>query len=137
MTRRFRMRSKFATKVGVQWSFNGRSQTVREWANELGLNPTTLRRRVYNSGYSIEEALSNVKLSAKITSRMGRPKKPHIGPVENLTARRQTRSNGECTVHLGLANSSGTSGRPGVLQACQEDLVPGCRTVSDQYGGRI
>ncbi|WP_126665559.1 hypothetical protein [Croceibacterium ferulae] len=37
--------------------FNGRTQTITEWARELGINRTTLFFR-FNNGWSIERALT-------------------------------------------------------------------------------
>lgn len=99
------MKSKFATKVAVEWTFQGRSQSVKAWAAELGISESGLRARVRVGGYTIEEALSQSKLSDEIRSRMGNHA---VRPVEKLTTHRQNLSNAECTRHLRLADSSGT-----------------------------
>lgn len=38
--------------------FNGKTQTIAEWAEELGLNYTTLDERIIRSGWSVEKALT-------------------------------------------------------------------------------
>lgn len=40
------------------FDFNGKRMTIRGWAEELGLDRTTLQKRIYKLGWPIEKALS-------------------------------------------------------------------------------
>jgi len=42
-------------------TFDGRTQSLSEWAREIGIKPGTLRNRI-ESGWSLEEALKKGKL---------------------------------------------------------------------------
>ena len=44
-------------RKNIKLSFNGKTQSVAQWARELGYNPTALYYRI-NKGKSIEEILS-------------------------------------------------------------------------------
>ena len=48
------------TRKNVRWTYNGKTQTIAQWASELGMNPITLRDRVNRYGWSIERALTEV-----------------------------------------------------------------------------
>lgn len=57
---------RWATKVeqsrnsrhNVRWTYDGRTLTIVEWAEKLGVDPNTLRQRVAGYGWSVERALS-------------------------------------------------------------------------------
>ena len=44
---------------------NGKTQTISEWAREVGINKTTLRNRVVSAGWSVEDALTRPVNSKK------------------------------------------------------------------------
>lgn len=46
------------TRANVFWEFNGVSQTISQWATDLGMPRSTLRCRVAKEGWSIEKALT-------------------------------------------------------------------------------
>lgn len=46
------------TRRNVYWTHQGRTMTVVEWAEELGVDPNTLRQRVNGYGWSVERALT-------------------------------------------------------------------------------
>lgn len=52
---------------------NGKSQTMKEWADELGIRPQTLSNRVNRSGWSDEKALTTPIDEAKIHVKRKRP----------------------------------------------------------------
>jgi hypothetical protein len=56
-TREQQMRN---TRANHRLTFQGKTQTVTEWAVELGLNKSTLYKRLGRSGWSIERALSTI-----------------------------------------------------------------------------
>lgn len=39
-------------------TFNGKTQTMSQWAREIGLKPKTLSRRINDKGWSVEKALT-------------------------------------------------------------------------------
>jgi len=39
-------------------TFQGKTQTLQEWSDEIGINKTTLWRRIYKYGWTIAEALT-------------------------------------------------------------------------------
>ena len=51
-------------------TFNGKSQTLEQWASELGLDTTTLWSRLH-SGWPIEKALVSGKCSATLLEYKG------------------------------------------------------------------
>lgn len=57
----------------VYLEFRGRTQTVAEWARELGMFEKTLRKRVLDSGWSAEKALTT-----PVRYRSGTPHKPQM-----------------------------------------------------------
>ena len=44
------------TNTFIEW--DGKTQTISEWADELGISPTTLRCRIYEYGWSLERAMT-------------------------------------------------------------------------------
>jgi hypothetical protein len=52
-----------------QYSFGGRSQTLREWAVELDLSPAYLRDKIRNQG--IEAALGQKRMGFSAAGRRG------------------------------------------------------------------
>jgi hypothetical protein len=42
----------------VSLTFNGKTQTITEWAIELGLKPNTLATRIKHLGWSVEKSLT-------------------------------------------------------------------------------
>lgn len=42
-------------------TYNGKTQTIAEWAKELGLSKSTLQARLARSGYDLEKSLSTPK----------------------------------------------------------------------------
>lgn len=47
-----------APKRGAQIEFNGKSQNICAWAEELGISPNTLYGRIYKLGWSVEKAFT-------------------------------------------------------------------------------
>ena len=45
------------TRNNVNITYNGKTQTITQWANELGINESTLRKRI-SRGWDIDKALS-------------------------------------------------------------------------------
>lgn len=45
-------------RKNVRYEFNGKTQTLRQWARELDLNFATLSSRIYSYGWSIEKTLT-------------------------------------------------------------------------------
>lgn len=45
-------------KRGQLIEYNGKSQNICAWAKELGKNPNTLYGRIYNLGWSVEDAFT-------------------------------------------------------------------------------
>lgn len=43
------------------FEFDGKRLTIRGWAEELGLDRTTLQKRIYKLGWPLERALSSVR----------------------------------------------------------------------------
>ena len=39
-------------------TFNGRTQCIADWADEVGMNPATLRNRIARCGWTVERALT-------------------------------------------------------------------------------
>lgn len=52
-------------------SFNGRTQTLTEWANELGINPNTLQRRIRKYSMTVDKAFTPVLREWKHGTRQG------------------------------------------------------------------
>lgn len=46
------------TRVNTILEFRGRKQCLQAWAEELGLKPATICRRMYVAGWSVDKALS-------------------------------------------------------------------------------
>lgn len=59
----------------VNLEFRGRTQTVSEWARELGMFEHTLRKRIQDSKWSVEDALT-----IPVRYRAGTPHKPKMLP---------------------------------------------------------
>ena len=57
----------------VQITFNGRTQTISKWAEELGLPDSALRHRLCKYGWSVERALTTPKAPRK-----ARGKRPQL-----------------------------------------------------------
>lgn len=55
------------TRRNIKIEFNGRTMIMSDWANEVGLSPSTLRNRLFLMKWSIERALTT-------PSRQGRSK---------------------------------------------------------------
>jgi hypothetical protein len=55
----------------VNLEFRGRTQTVAEWARELGMFEHTLRKRIQDSKWTVEKALTT-----PVRKRFGSPHKP-------------------------------------------------------------
>ena len=51
--------------------FNGRTQTLTQWANELGIKPSTLHRRIVKYKMELEKALTPVIRQWKHGTRQG------------------------------------------------------------------
>ena len=67
------------TRMGPEprkYSYQGRSQTLDDWAKELGIKPITLRKRI-SSGWTIEEALGTRVITEK--SQVGKERILHFG----------------------------------------------------------
>jgi hypothetical protein len=47
-------------RSNVILTFNGRSMCITEWAEELGYNTSTLRKRISRSGWSVQRALTEI-----------------------------------------------------------------------------
>lgn len=47
-------------------TYNGKTQTIKEWAKELGINYTTLHKRIRTNGWSVEKAF-NTKIQRRAT----------------------------------------------------------------------
>lgn len=61
-------------KTSLFIEFNGDEKHLEEWAQELGLNPITLYKRLYEYNWSVEEALTlkpNEKPSSKLITYKG------------------------------------------------------------------
>lgn len=56
-TRREQMRN---TRRSVRLEFQGRTQTVIQWAGELGINQSTLYKQLNRSKWSVERALTTI-----------------------------------------------------------------------------
>lgn len=39
-------------------TYDGKTQTLQQWAEEIGINPTTLRDRLYKFNYTVEDAFT-------------------------------------------------------------------------------
>lgn len=48
------------TRSNVRLTFQGRTQTVSDWASELGINRSTLYKRLNRSEWTVERALSTL-----------------------------------------------------------------------------
>ena len=46
------------TSKNVKITYDGKTQTLKEWANELGIKNTTLHNRIHYYGWSIEKAFT-------------------------------------------------------------------------------
>lgn len=46
------------TSTNVNITYNGKTQTLKEWARELGIKNTTLHNRIHYYGWSIEKAFT-------------------------------------------------------------------------------
>ena len=45
--------------------YNGEIKTLKEWADIIGVHKDTLRRRIVNNGWTIEEAITTPNLNGK------------------------------------------------------------------------
>ncbi len=45
-------------RTTTRYEYDGRSQTIEEWAAEFGMGRTTLSNRIHRGGMSIEESLT-------------------------------------------------------------------------------
>ena len=45
-------------RTNVYLTFNGKTQTIAQWAREVGINPVTLHARIYRYRWSVERALT-------------------------------------------------------------------------------
>lgn len=52
-------------RTGRYITFNGKTQSMRRWAEETGINEGTLRSRFDDSGWSVERALTTATLSPR------------------------------------------------------------------------
>jgi hypothetical protein len=70
-------------------TFQGRTQTLSAWADEVGLAPSTLQYRLRPNGMTVEEALSTPRRGGR------RPKQDralaHLPPALRRTALRKPR----------------------------------------------
>lgn len=53
-------------------TYNGRTQTLNQWAKELGMIPKTLQGRLDKSGWSIEKALTTPVMESNLVDLTGR-----------------------------------------------------------------
>lgn len=67
-----------------KYPYQGRTQTLDDWAKELGIKPITLRKRI-SSGWTIEEALGTRVIAEK--SQVGKERILHYrGKAQTLSA---------------------------------------------------
>lgn len=57
--------------TGRYITFNGKTQSLNRWAKEMGINEGTLRSRLDDSGWSIEQALTAPTLTASESGKIG------------------------------------------------------------------
>jgi hypothetical protein len=49
-------------RSNVWLTHNGKTQTMADWAREIGLEITTIRTRIVRYGWTVERALSSPKI---------------------------------------------------------------------------
>lgn len=75
--------------------YNGRSQSLMEWAREVGINPDTLRHRIFDFNWSIEDALT------RPSKRIGQRWEPHLKvEMPRRKPPRRKRSIRECNIRV-------------------------------------
>ena len=50
-------------------TYNGKTQTVAQWADEMGMRTDTLHRRLFNYGWGIEKAINTPVLQRQKAER--------------------------------------------------------------------